>query len=178
MCAECPSLWMKARLQLTFFFVTNLSVFVFFIFLHDLHTKSRKVCQKTRSALPQASVPCKGQCTKHTTAKRPFVARIHHFYIDHNAPCLLHKSFVKQWWISSGDVSGTRLLSGVTLAWIGHFRVPKTLTFKMRLGAQPFLWKWVLFAWEWKMISVSKAEHLPSFWNRGPGELGNGVLGG
>ena len=24
---------------------------------------------------------------------------------------------------------------------IGHFRVPKTLTFKMRLGAQPFLLK-------------------------------------
>ena len=46
---------------------------------------------------------------------------------------------------------------------IGHFRVPKTLTFKMRLGAKPFLWKWVLFAWEWKMISISKAEHLPSF---------------
>ena len=39
----------------------------------------------------------------------------------------------------------------------------------MRLGAQPFLWKWVLFAWEWKMISISKAEHLPSFWNRGRG---------
>ena len=39
-----------------------------------------------------------------------------------------------------------------------------------------FLWKWVLFAWEWKMISISKAEHLPSFWNRGPGELGNGLL--
>ena len=39
---------------------------------------------------------------------------------------------------------------------IGHFRVPKSLTFKMRLGAQPFLWKWVLFAWEWKMISISK----------------------
>ena len=46
----------------------------------------------------------------------------------------------------------------------------------MRLGAQPFLWKWVLFAWEWKMISISKAEHLPSFWNRGPWELGNGLL--
>ena len=46
----------------------------------------------------------------------------------------------------------------------------------MRLGAQPFLWKWVLFAWEWKMISVSKADHLHSFWNRGPGELGNGLL--
>ena len=27
-----------------------------------------------------------------------------------------------------------------------------------------------------KMISISKAEHLPSFWNRGPGELGNGLL--
>ena len=59
---------------------------------------------------------------------------------------------------------------------IGHFRVPKTLTFKMRLGAQPFLWNWVWFAWEWKMISISKAEHLPSFWNRGPGQLGNGLL--
>ena len=54
---------------------------------------------------------------------------------------------------------------------IGHFRVPKTLTFKMRLGTQPFLWKWVLFAWEWKIISISKAEHLPSFWNRGPGAI-------
>ena len=39
----------------------------------------------------------------------------------------------------------------------------------MRLGAQPFRWKWVLFAWEWKMNSISKAEHLPPFWNRGPG---------
>ena len=28
-------------------------------------------------------------------------------------------------------------------------------------------------AWEWKMISKSKAEHLPSFWNRGPRELRN-----
>ena len=40
----------------------------------------------------------------------------------------------------------------------------------------PSLWKWVLFAWEWKIISISKAAHLPSFWNRGPGELGNGLL--
>ena len=40
----------------------------------------------------------------------------------------------------------------------------------------PSLWKWVLFAWEWKIISISKAEHLPSFWNRGPEELGNGLL--
>ena len=27
----------------------------------------------------------------------------------------------------------------------------------MMLGAQPFSWKWVLFEWEWKMISISKA---------------------
>ena len=52
----------------------------------------------------------------------------------------------------------------------------KTITFKMRPSAQPFLWKWVLFAWEWKIISISKAEHLTSFWNRGLGELGNGLL--
>ena len=58
----------------------------------------------------------------------------------------------------------------------GHFRVPKALTFKMRPGALPFLWKWVLFAWEWKIIFISKAEHLTSFWYRGPGELGNSLL--
>ena len=46
---------------------------------------------------------------------------------------------------------------------IGHFRVSKTLTFKMRPSAQPFSWKWVLFAWEGKTISTSKAEHLTSF---------------
>ena len=47
---------------------------------------------------------------------------------------------------------------------------------RLKSGAQPFLCKWVLFAWEWKMISISKAEHLPSLWNRDPGELGNGLL--
>ena len=46
----------------------------------------------------------------------------------------------------------------------------------MRPSAQPFLWKWVLFAWEWKIISISKAEHLNSFWYRGPGELENGLF--
>ena len=51
---------------------------------------------------------------------------------------------------------------------LGHFQVPKTLTFKMRPSAKPFLWKWVLFVWEWKIISISKAVHLTSFWYRGP----------
>ena len=59
---------------------------------------------------------------------------------------------------------------------ISHFRVPKTLTFKLRSSAKPFLWKWVLFAWEWKIIFTSKAEHLTSFWYRNPRELGNGLL--
>ena len=57
---------------------------------------------------------------------------------------------------------------------VGHFRVPPGLCIKTRLGAQPFLWRWVLFAWEWKIISIacsiSKVEHLTSFWYRGPGE--------
>ena len=47
----------------------------------------------------------------------------------------------------------------------------QTLTLKMRLSAQPFLWKWVLFAWEWKIVSLSKAEPLFSFWYRGPGKV-------
>ena len=42
----------------------------------------------------------------------------------------------------------------------------------MRPSAQPFLWKCVLFAWEWNHFR--KGEHLTSFWYRGPGELGSG----
>ena len=37
----------------------------------------------------------------------------------------------------------------LTMPWsTGHFQYPKTLTFKMRPGAQLFLWKWVLFVSE------------------------------
>ena len=50
-----------------------------------------------------------------------------------------------------------------TFETIGHFRVPKTLTFKMRLGAQPFLWKWVLFAWEWKWFPYQRLSTYPRF---------------
>ena len=46
----------------------------------------------------------------------------------------------------------------------------------MRVGAQPFLWKWVVFAWEWKILSISKVEHLTSFWYWGSGKLGNGLF--
>ena len=57
---------------------------------------------------------------------------------------------------------------------IGHFRVPKTLSLKTRLSANPFLWKWVLFPWKLKLIFTSMVLYLASLWNRGPGELGNG----
>ena len=67
------------------------------------------------------------------------------------------------------------LLTSVSQA-IGHFRVTRTLTLKMRPSAQPFLWKWVLLAWEWKIISISKVEHFTSFRCRGLEELGNGLL--
>ena len=58
---------------------------------------------------------------------------------------------------------------------IGHLRVPKTLTFKMRIGAQPFLWKLVLcmrmkndfHIKGWAPTLVLKQRH---------GELGNGLL--
>ena len=43
----------------------------------------------------------------------------------------------------------------------------KTLTFKMRPSAQPFLWKRVLFAREYHFDS--EADHLTSFWYRGSG---------
>ena len=46
----------------------------------------------------------------------------------------------------------------------------------MRPSAQHFLWKWVLFAWEWKVIFLSKAEHLTSSRYRGPEELRNGHI--
>ena len=77
---------------------------------------------------------------------------------------------------SGTQVKSHGCLPDVKIGAIGQFRVPKTLTSKMRLGAQPFLWKWVLFAWESKMIFISKAEHLPSFWKRGLGGLGNGLV--
>ena len=51
------------------------------------------------------------------------------------------------------------------LEWsIGHFRVPKNLTFKTRLSAKPLLWKWVLFASQLKITFISMASHLASLW--------------
>ena len=46
----------------------------------------------------------------------------------------------------------------------------------MRLSAKPFLWKWVLFAWEWKIIFISLTSYLaPHFetkaWDTAPKSL-------
>ena len=42
---------------------------------------------------------------------------------------------------------------------LDHFRVKKNAHFQIRHSAQPFLWKWAIFAWEWKIISISKAQY-------------------
>ena len=56
---------------------------------------------------------------------------------------------------------------------VGHFEVPKTLTFKMKPSVKPFLWEWVLFAWEQKIIFITIASHLALLWNNGLGQLRN-----
>ena len=59
---------------------------------------------------------------------------------------------------------------------IGHFRVPQGLCIKTRLGAQPLIRKWFFILMQIKFISSRNVEHLTSFWHRGPGGLGNGLL--
>ena len=52
---------------------------------------------------------------------------------------------------------------------IGHFRVPKILSFKTRLSENKFCMRI-------KNILISMALHLASLWNRGLGQLWNGLL--
>ena len=59
---------------------------------------------------------------------------------------------------------------------IGHFRVPKSFTFKTRLSTKPLLWKWVLIMMQIKLISATKVSLLASFWKWNFLELGNGLL--
>ena len=51
----------------------------------------------------------------------------------------------------------------VSCSLIGHFRVSPGLCIKTRLGAQHFLRKWVLFAWEWKLFPYQRLSTLPRF---------------
>ena len=68
---------------------------------------------------------------------------------------------------------GVNILFNCSALRTGHFRVPKTLTFKMRLGTILNL----SYENEFNLHDndIPKAEYLPSVWNRGPGELGNGL---
>ena len=59
---------------------------------------------------------------------------------------------------------------------IGHFRVPKNLTFKARLSAKPLIWKWFLIMMQIKLFFTTKVSHLASFWKRDFLELGNGLF--
>ena len=67
---------------------------------------------------------------------------------------------------------GTALLTSV----IGHFRVPKRLTFKARLSAKPLILKLFLIMMQIKLIFTTKVSHLASFWKWDFLELGNGLL--
>ena len=63
------------------------------------------------------------------------------------------------------------------LTWIGHFQVPKILTFRARLSAKPFLWKWVSIAWNYFHINglalnLALKQRLEATWKW----FGNGLL--
>ena len=64
----------------------------------------------------------------------------------------------------------------ITRAIIGHFRVPKKLTFKARLSAKLLIRKWFLIMMQIKLIFTTKVSHLASFWKWDFLELGNGLL--
>ena len=79
--------------------------------------------------------------------------------------------FVDQWSVwhwgnYMAEMSDTRNLRG-----------PETLTLKTRLSTKPLLWKWVLFAWEYRINFISMTS-LALLWNRGFRKLGNGPAGG
>ena len=66
---------------------------------------------------------------------------------------------------------------------LGDFRVAFCLCFKASPSAKPFIWKLVLFTrkfwfiYMWiKLISIWKASHKDSPWNRGERQLGNRLL--
>ena len=59
---------------------------------------------------------------------------------------------------------------------IGHFRVPKNLTLKLRLSAKLLIWKWFLIMMQIKLIFTTKVSHLASFWKWDFLELGNGLF--
>ena len=79
-------------------------------------------------------------------------------------------------------LSSVRWLSPLFIVIPGAYQMNRPLPssknphFRNEARCTTFLVNMSFIAWEWKMISISKAEHLPLFWNRGPGELGNGLF--
>ena len=62
------------------------------------------------------------------------------------------------------------------LTLIGHFRVPLGLCFKMRVGAQPLIWKSFFILMQIKLIFIRKVVHLASFWKWGFLDLRSGLF--
>ena len=74
--------------------------------------------------------------------------------------------------------STKKLAFTAVLTWllIGHFRVPPSLCFKTRVGAQPLIWKSFFILIQIKLIFTRKVVHLASFWKWGFLELGTGLF--
>ena len=74
--------------------------------------------------------------------------------------------------------SAKKLAFTAVLTWllIGHFRVPPSLCFKTRVGAQPLIWKSFFILTQIKLIFTRKVVHLASFWKWVFLELGTGLF--
>ena len=88
--------------------------------------------------------------------------------ILHNPRINCLKSWVRLWLFEGKSRANEQV--------IGHFRVPKNLTFKTRLSAKPLTWKLFLITMQIKLIFTTKISHLASFWKWDFLELGNSLL--
>ena len=97
--------------------------------------------------------------------------------LDHKRSITLYRRLVPKtnWETDVTEWSETGNCSLITRVCCIGLRC-KTLTFKTRLSAKPFLWKCVLFAWKLKTILISMALQLASLWNRGLGQRGDGLF--
>ena len=73
-------------------------------------------------------------------AQFPFVLPLGSLPNYHTMEWPQDRNGCKMWWVVLPNCSLHQQTK------IGHFRVPKNLTFKTRLSAKPLLWKWVLLA--------------------------------
>lgn len=65
---------------------------------------------------------------------------------------------------------------GYTSHWITNRRVLTTLNFEVRPRGKPFMWKWVISAWEYKIVSYQRFNtynYLTQLWIR---EIREGAL--